>query len=134
MSVYVGIDVHRKRSQVAVVNEGGEVLANRNVPNGGRNGDHGLIGGNGGVQRDQHQTGFNNDHRDANRNRWGGDGNNNRAESNRGRTSMRQPVQHRAPQEHFRAPQQHFSAPRGGGSASSSRSVRIRISFIKSSI
>ena len=33
MSVYVGIDVHRKRSQVAVVNESGEVLANRNVPN-----------------------------------------------------------------------------------------------------
>ncbi|HEY3034823.1 MAG TPA: IS110 family transposase [Streptosporangiaceae bacterium] len=34
MSVYVGIDVHRKRSQVAVVDESGEVLANRNVPNG----------------------------------------------------------------------------------------------------
>jgi transposase len=34
MSVYVGIDVHRKRSQVAVVDEGGEVLANRNVTNG----------------------------------------------------------------------------------------------------
>jgi len=34
LSVYVGIDVHRKRSQVAVVNEGGEVLANRNVPDG----------------------------------------------------------------------------------------------------
>jgi len=34
MSVYVGIDVHRKRSQVAVIDEGGEVLANRNVPNG----------------------------------------------------------------------------------------------------
>ncbi len=34
MSVYVRIDVHRKRSQVAVVNESGEVLANRNVPNG----------------------------------------------------------------------------------------------------
>jgi hypothetical protein len=34
MSVYVGIGVHRKRSQVAVINEGGEVLANRNVPNG----------------------------------------------------------------------------------------------------
>src|SRR6266700_2996042 len=34
MSAYVGIDVHRKRSQVAVINEGGEVLANRNVPNG----------------------------------------------------------------------------------------------------
>jgi transposase len=34
MSVYVGIDVHRKRSQVAVVDESGKVLANRNVPNG----------------------------------------------------------------------------------------------------
>src|SRR6516165_12126945 len=34
MSVYVGIDVHRKRSQVAVINARGEVLANRNVPNG----------------------------------------------------------------------------------------------------
>ena len=33
MSVYVGIDVHRKRSQVAVINQDGEVLANRNVPN-----------------------------------------------------------------------------------------------------
>jgi len=32
MSVYVGIDVHRKRSQVAVVDESGKVLANRNVP------------------------------------------------------------------------------------------------------
>jgi transposase len=34
MSVYVGIDVHRKRSQVAVVDQGGQVLVNRNVPNG----------------------------------------------------------------------------------------------------
>ncbi|HTU08944.1 MAG TPA: IS110 family transposase [Trebonia sp.] len=34
MSVYVGIDVHRKRSQVAVIDEHGEVLANRSVPNG----------------------------------------------------------------------------------------------------
>jgi Transposase len=34
MSIYVGIDVHRKRSQVAVINANGEVLANRNVPNG----------------------------------------------------------------------------------------------------
>jgi transposase len=34
MSVYAGIDVHRKRSQVAVVDECGKVLANRNVPNG----------------------------------------------------------------------------------------------------
>ena len=29
MSVYVGIDVHRKRSQVAVVDEAGQVLKNR---------------------------------------------------------------------------------------------------------
>jgi transposase len=36
MSVYVGIDVHRKRSQVAVIDEGGKVLANRNVSNGVR--------------------------------------------------------------------------------------------------
>ena len=34
MSVYVGIDVPRKRSQVAVIDQDGEVLANRNVPNG----------------------------------------------------------------------------------------------------
>jgi hypothetical protein len=34
MSVYVGIDVHRKRSQVAVIDEVGEVIANRNVTNG----------------------------------------------------------------------------------------------------
>jgi hypothetical protein len=34
MSVYVGIDVHRKRSQVAVVAEDGTVQFNRNVVNG----------------------------------------------------------------------------------------------------
>ncbi|MET8630627.1 hypothetical protein ABZW30_44220 [Kitasatospora sp. NPDC004669] len=34
MSVYVGIDVHRKRSQIAVVDQDGEVQVNRNVPNG----------------------------------------------------------------------------------------------------
>jgi transposase len=34
MSVYVGIDVHRKRSQVAVIDQDGKVLANRNVNNG----------------------------------------------------------------------------------------------------
>ena len=34
MSVYVGIDVHRKRSQLAVIDAGGEVLVNRNVPDG----------------------------------------------------------------------------------------------------
>src|SRR6266700_376016 len=34
MSVYVGIDVHRKRSQVAVVPEDGTVQLNKNVVNG----------------------------------------------------------------------------------------------------
>ena len=34
MSVYVGIDVHRNRSRVAVIDEGGKVLVNRNVTNG----------------------------------------------------------------------------------------------------
>jgi hypothetical protein len=34
MSVYVGIDVHRKRSQVAVVTGDGQVQVNRNVVNG----------------------------------------------------------------------------------------------------
>lgn len=31
--VYVGIDVHRKRSQVAVLDEGGTQLSNRNYEN-----------------------------------------------------------------------------------------------------
>jgi len=34
MSVYVGIDVHRKRSQVAVVTGDGAVELNKNVVNG----------------------------------------------------------------------------------------------------
>ncbi|MFH8388060.1 IS110 family transposase [Kitasatospora sp. NPDC018058] len=34
MSVYVGIDVHRKRSQIALIDEDGTVQVNRNVPNG----------------------------------------------------------------------------------------------------
>ncbi len=34
MSVYVGIDVHRNRSQVAVVAEDGQVQLNKNVVNG----------------------------------------------------------------------------------------------------
>jgi hypothetical protein len=33
--LYVGVDLHRKRSQVAVVNEAGEVLANRAMPSDG---------------------------------------------------------------------------------------------------
>jgi transposase len=34
MSVYVGIDVHRKRSQVAVIGQDGKICLNRNVVNG----------------------------------------------------------------------------------------------------
>lgn len=34
MSVYVGIDVHRKRSQVAVVTADGAAVLNKNVVNG----------------------------------------------------------------------------------------------------
>jgi hypothetical protein len=34
MSVYAGIDVHRQRSQVAVVARDGKVQLNRNVVNG----------------------------------------------------------------------------------------------------
>lgn len=34
MQAYVGIDVHRRRSQIAVMDEGGRTAVNRNVPNG----------------------------------------------------------------------------------------------------
>jgi hypothetical protein len=34
MSVHVGIDVHRKRSQLAVIDASGKVLTNRNLSNG----------------------------------------------------------------------------------------------------
>ena len=33
MSIYVGMDVHRKRSQIAVLDQGGTQLLNRNLPN-----------------------------------------------------------------------------------------------------
>jgi transposase len=44
MSVYAGIDVHRKRSQVAVAAEDGRVQLNRNVVNGSQP-MLGLLGG-----------------------------------------------------------------------------------------
>jgi len=43
MQAYVGIDVHRRRSQIAVTDEGGKIAVNRNVPNGRKTvlgGDH----------------------------------------------------------------------------------------------
>ena len=93
------------------------------VPNGGRNGDHGLIGGNGGVQ---HQVGDNEQHagRFSNgqpRSAMSGNGNWARAAANRGRTSMhpaafqrQRPVQQR--QQHFQQPRQQrsFGGQRGG--------------------
>jgi transposase len=38
MSIYVGMDVHRKRSQVAIVDDAGVAQRNRNVPNSPRPG------------------------------------------------------------------------------------------------
>jgi hypothetical protein len=88
------------------------------VPNGGRNGDHGLIGGNGGVQHQPNED----DRRlgsfggNQARNHMSGDGPASRAESNRGRASMDRPashpVAHRPPAMHAQAP--HSPAPRGG--------------------
>jgi Protein of unknown function (DUF3300) len=93
-------------------------------PNGGRNGDHGLIGGSGGVQ---HQPG------DVNRsNAFGGDrprsamsgnGDQARADANRGRASMHPAAfqrqgQQRAGQQRSgqqRGAQQHSAQQRGGG-------------------
>jgi len=34
MQAYVGIDVHRRRSQIAVIDDSGRTAVNRNVPNG----------------------------------------------------------------------------------------------------
>ncbi len=95
------------------------------VPNGGRNGNHGLIGGNGGVQ---HQPGdFNRANATgANRPRsaMSGNGDQARAEADRGRASMhpasyqRQQRAGQQRQQHFNQQrqqhQQHFNQPRGG--------------------
>ncbi|MFY9911383.1 MAG: DUF3300 domain-containing protein [Candidatus Sulfotelmatobacter sp.] len=99
--------------------------AGQNLPNGGNNGNHGLIGGNSGVQHastpanngqmlgqsrgeDNHSMGA-----EQNRSRVSGDGAANRAESNRGRGSMagRRPQQHMA-RMHAAAPHRSFG---GGG-------------------
>jgi hypothetical protein len=84
------------------------------VPNGGRNGDRGLIGGNGGVQ---HQAGDNERTArfgsDQPRSAMSGNGNQASADSNRGRASM-----HPAAYQRQRPAQQHFQQPRpqrGGG-------------------
>jgi hypothetical protein len=102
------------------------------VPGGVRNGDHGLIGGDGGVQR---QAGF--DQRatasrpgsEQPRSFMNGDGYQARAEANRGRASMnpaafqrqrqvQQHIQQPRQQQHFQQPRQQrggFGGERGGG-------------------
>ncbi len=95
--------------------------AGQSTPNGGNNGNHGLIGGNGGVQHAitapnnggqmPGQSRNDNSHFgsvDQNRSRLSGDGSANRMESNRGRDSMagRRPQQHVA---RMHTPAQHRS-------------------------
>jgi hypothetical protein len=97
-----------------------------NQPNGGNNGNHGLIGGNGGVQHTSttpnnggqtfgQNRGEENHSMSAeqNRSRFSGNGAANRAESNRGRGSMagRRPQEHMA---RMHAPAQHHSSGGGG--------------------
>jgi Protein of unknown function (DUF3300) len=80
------------------------------TPNGGHNGDHGLIGGNGSVQRSN----------DLGNSRMSGDGRTNQAESNRGHASMARQRQPSQPRQHVQRVQhvQHAPAehhPSGGG-------------------
>lgn len=93
-----------------------------NMPNGGNNGNHGLIGGNGGVQHSSEgggqMLGQNRSNSslggDQNRSHFAGDGAGSRMESNRGRNSMaRRSAQPRMARE--RAPMQHRSFGGGGG-------------------
>ncbi len=94
------------------------------VPNGGRNGDHGLIGGNGGVQHQPDDNRANAIGANRPRSAMSGNGNQARAEADRGRTSMHPASyqrQQRAGQQHQQhvnqqrqQHQQHFNQPRGG--------------------
>lgn len=96
----------------------------KNQPNGGNNGNHGLIGGNGGVQPPaqasnvgaqrlgQDRNAENRFPADGNRSRFSGDGAANRAESNRGRYSMARAREPRLPREHAMAEHRSFG---GGG-------------------
>ncbi|MFY9844345.1 MAG: DUF3300 domain-containing protein [Terriglobales bacterium] len=83
-------------------------------PNGGPNGDHGLIGGNGGVRNQPSSNGSRSNTSNLNRSRMSGNGAANRAESNRGRSS----VAGRRPQPHPQMARQHAPAEHqasGGG-------------------
>ena len=104
-----------------------------NQPNGGNNGNHGLIGGNGGVQNPNAGRngpgvapagGYHNDNRiggdrsNLSSSRMSGDGRTNRMDSYRGHSSMarRQPQQHESRPREARqhAPVEHHSSGGGG--------------------
>jgi hypothetical protein len=86
------------------------------VPNGGRNGNHGLIGGNGGVQHpiadSQHAARLGSGQP---RSAMSGNGNQARAESNRGRASMHPAAYQRQRQGQQRQQRQQPRQQRGGG-------------------
>ena len=88
-------------------------------PNGGRNGNHGLIGGNGGVQHpSEHSNRANAFGGERNRAAMSGNGNQARAEADRGRASMHPAASQREEQrrgEQPRGGQQRVSQQRGGG-------------------
>src|SRR6202451_3895366 len=108
-------------------NNSGNEANNRNngnrpdVPNGGRNGDHGLIGVNGGVQHpvaDNQRSGRLGS--DQPRSAMSGNGNQARAESDRGRASMHPAAyqrqrQDQQRQQHQQPRQQHQQQRSGGG-------------------
>jgi hypothetical protein len=82
-------------------------------PNGGRNGNHGLIGGNGGVQHQPGDTSRSNAFGgDRPRSAMSGNGDQARAEANRGRTSMHPAAFQRQGQQ--RSGQQRGGQQRGG--------------------
>jgi hypothetical protein len=99
--------------------------ANRSgQPDGGRNGNHGLIGGNGGVQHQPGDTNRSNEFGgDRPRSAMSGNGDQARAEANRGRASMHPAAfqrqgQQRQGQQRFgqqRGAQQRGGGERGGG-------------------
>jgi hypothetical protein len=87
-------------------------------PNGGNNGNHGLIGGSGGTQQGlgaSQQARSNSLGSEHSRSPMSGNGNAARAEANRGRSSM---AAHRAPQQHVQRASEHAPAmheAHGGG-------------------
>jgi hypothetical protein len=99
-------------------------------PNGGRNGNHGLIGGNGGVQHlPENSNRANAIGAERNRSTMSGNGNQARAEADRGRASMHPAASQRADQGRGAQPrggQQRAGMQRGGGERGGERGGRGR--------